>query len=812
MIGRRHKHKYPRRRTAAAKQASAGVESQQSNPVPQPPASSEDENNVNTNSSSAPEDASGTHVRESTAVATETLSPTTRREPRASLTTAQKAIEAQSLCFFEGDVEEGPVLPDITRNLTIAYHFINLHGAPEEEFWGGRNGTMAKIKKELRIPKNTSIKAVLEHIWACDKNGLVYNGRTKLSYEKPGPEPQLKINSPEANIIAEALENGYSISHCMEYVNSWVQSRDSDAPLLTRHAVYSLFKRLNPNIKAMQSISQGSSDPLAKWCRARTYWTTQLLVRLGEADGIDLMKTRESEDGSVEEYLPDYYNIDKLTPIKLSRIAWFDETHRYCQVGGTQGTGLGTKFNITMPRDERGNLDPNGTTTHTNDKKGPMKCKYDKQIRLLLGVATTDDDGNGDDDLVGHRLQPYSYSGKKVVSTKQWDDAVAKQCKDIRDNGKETWITRQTRSRNYHNELLQSKRVEIPLLGKISREKLGLEGIRTIGDLVDLQEEEIQSLCCTVGIAEPRLIEWIRIAKDKCPDRQPLPPLVDHREAENPYLSRYGEGWEEYVKKGEFVRDKVCITDLVQHMYDEARKLFNPENDPEKDDWWIYHDALTQMTAKETKDWMEEKGILKHWILPEQGLYEDEKDLRAYYGRPVGNSPEFMPLDCSLNNDIHKSVNKHCAATCHIRDDDGDPRKFSISTPKRGDRAYFRVLEGCPSSERIVRDCKKVVEHLKKVQEKEGIIIPGLGNRPGRRDGGKPAKRGGYRKRSIDDSFVAKWLHDDAKSAQLEKANMTANEYWQKVAEAEAVEDGQSVTEEEDLSGDEDLWDDEVED
>eukprot|EP00957_Ditylum_brightwellii_P192008 14617104-Ditylum_brightwellii.AAC.1 len=37
-------------------------------------------------------------------------------------------------------------------------------------------------------------------------------------------------------------------------------------------------------------------------------------------------------------------------------------------------------------------------------------------------------------------------------------------------------------------------------------------------------------------------------------------------------------------------------------------------------DFFFYHGAFSLMTAKETLDWMREKEMLKHWILPEQNL------------------------------------------------------------------------------------------------------------------------------------------------------------------------------------------------
>ena len=42
----------------------------------------------------------------------------------------------------------------------------------------------------------------------------------------------------------------------------------------------------------------------------------------------------------------------------------------------------------------------------------------------------------------------------------------------------------------------------------------------------------------------------------------------------------------------------------------------------------------------------------------------------TYHGRCVGNSPEFMPLDNSLNNDLQLSYRYYCAVTAHLRDND----------------------------------------------------------------------------------------------------------------------------------------------
>ena len=52
-----------------------------------------------------------------------------------------------------------------------------------------------------------------------------------------------------------------------------------------------------------------------------------------------------------------------------------------------------------------------------------------------------------------------------------------------------------------------------------------------------------------------------------------------------------------------------------------------------------------------------------------------------YHERYIGNSPEFMPLDNSLNYDLKLSHRYDCAITVHL--DENDPRKHSLKTPLR---------------------------------------------------------------------------------------------------------------------------------
>ena len=73
---------------------------------------------------------------------------------------------------------------------------------------------------------------------------------------------------------------------------------------------------------------------------------------------------------------------------------------------------------------------------------------------------------------------------------------------------------------------------------------------------------------------------------------------------------------------------------------------------------------LVLMTEKETINWTRQNGYLHRWLLPLNGL----QDGTPYAGRPVGNSPDFMPLDNSLNRDIFHSLLMHSVVSCCILD------------------------------------------------------------------------------------------------------------------------------------------------
>ena len=100
-------------------------------------------------------------------------------------------------------------------------------------------------------------------------------------------------------------------------------------------------------------------------------------------------------------------------------------------------------------------------------------------------------------------------------------------------------------------------------------------------------------------------------------------------------------------------------------------------------------------------------------------------ELKAYKARPVGNSPELMPLDISLFAQLIKAVNQHQhgIATKDYNNDDEDEaeKKLCMAIPKIGVKAYTRVWEVAPSSSNIVKGIDKVLKSMRIIFEAEGV-------------------------------------------------------------------------------------------
>jgi hypothetical protein len=140
---------------------------------------------------------------------------------------------------------------------------------------------------------------------------------------------------------------------------------------------------------------------------------------------------------------------------------------------------------------------------------------------------------------------------------------------------------------------------------------------------------------------------------------------------------------------------------MIEHMVEETQKVTKGTN--HEGHGKFYHDVLTLMTCKKSIRNMKDRDYFKHWILPLEGLQHGTR----YNESIPGDIPELMPLDETLNMDIHASARFHVAITAYLPD--GDPIKYSFSTPKEISRAHLRLVHpvtGVPHP--VIELCKTV--------------------------------------------------------------------------------------------------------
>ena len=212
-------------------------------------------------------------------------------------------------------------------------------------------------------------------------------------------------------------------------------------------------------------------------------------------------------------------------------------------------------------------------------------------------------------------------------------------------------------------------------IGKQGEEKMNEMNIHTIDDL----KGYIQSY----GSPKLSIRGFGRIYENgtEALPRKPTPSVKDHKKSKKSYFSGYGERWVEKLKSLSSMSKFCCITDLIRFLMKEAEKLMKVS--VHEENFFIVHNALVLTTAKETITWMKENNYFRRWFLLMNGLQYET----PYAGHPVGNSPEFIPLDNSLNREILYSLCFCCVLSPFVLDGEGTDEEernmhFSLSTPR----------------------------------------------------------------------------------------------------------------------------------
>jgi hypothetical protein len=224
----------------------------------------------------------------------------------------------------------------------------------------------------------------------------------------------------------------------------------------------------------------------------------------------------------------------------------------------------------------------------------------------------------------------------------------------------------------------------------------------------------------------------------------------NHSNAENPYLSRYGAGWREYALKnrGGLCSQFTCISDISDHLIAEGNKAF--KGSTAEGSWFLYHDALSSWNEKKHLSRLKHLGFENRLIC----CVGDTMKGTRYEGKLPGDSPELMPLDNSLFNDLHQQTAQNVSATYRLQF--SDPKKFSYQTPLSAWSAVTRTWTQHPSDQRIIADIDRFPQMVDQILENDGDQLSSV-NRSGHRK-----QRKVY---TNDNELWSSQLHPDAQTA-----------------------------------------------
>ena len=290
---------------------------------------------------------------------------------------------------------------------------------------------------------------------------------------------------------------------------------------------------------------------------------------------------------------------------------------------------------------------------------------------------------------------------------------------------------------------MQDKLRFIPGIAAQIESRLENAGITSVQELAVLDDMSLNTILSIIRLSTKRLKTFRTLALKAKEGRSIYLINFDFRTAENPFEARYGSEWEKKYLSSTIagMRDKVCVTDLVTHIHNTTKAAYKGTKYEHTYLW--SHDALTQMFDKTCIEWMKQQGYYEHWLKPEMDISKEvfwKKDgvlkvSKRYNGRPVGNSPELMPLDNSLFRDFRASLNLHVGLSAHLPDT--DIRKFCKSTPTRLDRAVSRIWDPtkgiAPKPCRIVQDIGRIANACTQIVKFGGGEVPGLAERNGHR-------------------------------------------------------------------------------
>jgi hypothetical protein len=315
-------------------------------------------------------------------------------------------------------------------------------------------------------------------------------------------------------------------------------------------------KRLKPVVRKVKKQAQGSNNPTSKWAQARVNFNRQVLIRFGKLPEEELEKIRQKNGG----ILPPWFDPDMMQSLTPQQVAWWDEMHRKCVIGGQRA---GATHYIRFLRTTEGKLDLEAGEYDSSEVSW-VNVRYEKEVRLCLGCRIREE---ADRTTVGVCAKPFCYSGKLLVSLKDDRRNVASEIGRVKGlSHPGLWLADpRVDGTVFEND----KTSKLEGIGAKSEEKLSKNGITTIKALRDISPEKSKGISDAARgearISNSQLTKFKTLAKHAEPGDPPE--KVDYRKFNNPYKERYADEWEERIQATSQLSPYVCVTKMIEDEY-----------------------------------------------------------------------------------------------------------------------------------------------------------------------------------------------------------------------------------------------------
>jgi hypothetical protein len=280
------------------------------------------------------------------------------------------------------------------RRIAIAHLFQDIYGQPPETEWPMLIST---IIHRLSVPLGSRdvVKRVFEQVTTANNAGVEYDANLGIKSRRKG-KFLIKKNSPESNLICDALQNGLSISQATCLVNEY---RRAVNLLPISWSTVEAWSLQSPYLKRFRrgTKKSGSKEIDGVWAIARVAQCKQYLRQLELGHGAE---ANESDVGN---------------PMRLHEIVWWDEKHQKTQLGCI------SKHETLVCRDETGALASPGEGGVFPARLPTTTAKFPKEARFCFGVALRiNDDGS----YTGLRALPYEYTCLIILGPNKFEQKV----------------------------------------------------------------------------------------------------------------------------------------------------------------------------------------------------------------------------------------------------------------------------------------------------------------------------------------------------------------------------------------------------